>query len=182
MIDPSTTQTSEFSWHYGAKRHMSSIPNIAGKVVQGSLSDIVELLQTELDQLLEKKARIRQNMRNLRRRLGILQANSSKEQTTRPISRRSRNRSRRTESRKIRHLHEELARSCRIAFLELGGTATVDELYGAIVRRGSFLFSLLDENPISAVIRTLTSMAESGEAVCGANSRWTYKSDTRYFE
>jgi regulator of replication initiation timing len=158
--------------------NMSTVANIPANGGQGSVNEIVDLLQAKLDELLQQKAAIRLHMRNLRRRLGILRANSNNGRATRPNARRTRNQAQRAESRKVCHLHEELARACRIAFLELGETATPDELYAAIQRRGSFSFSLLEEKPESAVLRILTTMGERHEAVRGSNSRWTYKADS----
>jgi len=150
---------------------ISNIANVGANSTPSPLNEIVELLQTELDELLQQKARIRQQMRNLRRRVSILRANNKR------TARRSRSRDLRAASLNERHLLSELARACRIAFLELDGTATPEELYSAIVRRASFSFSLLQGNAIVAIERALSSMAQPGESVRGLESQWMYRAD-----
>jgi hypothetical protein len=162
------------------------VSNIFSNDLSGSLNCIVGLMQTELDDLLQQKARIKLQMRNLRHRLGILQAGSRKtNRTSRPMARRPPNASRRAQARKICHLHEELARACRIAFLELGGIATPDELYAAILRRGSFMFPAIQNKPTVSISQVLVSMAQCGEATSsnqGPQSRWTHHPETRSFQ
>jgi hypothetical protein len=129
----------------------------------------------ELDELLERKARIKLRMRNLRVRLRSLERESPS--GLRKKYRRSQSLVRKAQAREMRQLQEELHRACRIAFLELGGTATPDALHSAIERRGSFSFGTMNEKPVVAIIRTLTAMAESGEATCcpnGSQPKWSY--------
>jgi hypothetical protein len=95
-------------------------------------------------------------------------------------SRRLRNVTRRAEAREMCRFHEGVWRACRIAFLEVGGTATPKELYSAIVRRGSFSFGVHDGDAITAIVRTLTSVAGAGMAICGSDSRWTYTPNARH--
>jgi len=161
---------------------MPAATNVGADGVRDSLTEVVALLQAELDELLQQKAGIKLRMRNLRRRLGILQAGCVGARSVRRKSRRSGTVARRAQSRKICHLHDELSRACRIAFLELGGTATAEEIYTAIARRGSFVFSLLEEHSIAAIARTLESMAQSGEVACGSDSRWTFQPEARNFQ
>jgi hypothetical protein len=61
-----------------------------------------------------------------------------------------------------RRLRAGLTRACRIALMEAGGAASLDEIRSRIVRRGSFSFydSSLAE---AAMIRTLHSMTADGE-------------------
>jgi hypothetical protein len=61
-----------------------------------------------------------------------------------------------------RQTRAKLARACRIALLEAGGTASPEDIRQRIVRRGSFLFG----DPATAeeeIIRTLIAMTVSGE-------------------
>lgn len=161
---------------------MSSTVNVQANGVQNSLNDTVALLQAELDELLEQKATIRLRMRNLKRHLGIVEAGSASV----PVRRRKRWQSvtaaHRAENRKLRRLHDELSRACRIAFMELGGTASAEQLCAAIVRRGSFSFSLLKERPGAAITRTLNSMARSSEVVRASDSRWTFQPQPENFK
>jgi hypothetical protein len=62
----------------------------------------------------------------------------------------------------------QLRRACRIALMEAGGTASLDEIRSRIVRRGSFSFpdSGLSE---SVIVQTLDSMAASAEVRCQQN-------------
>jgi len=60
------------------------------------------------------------------------------------------------------HLFGRLRRACRIALMEAGGAASLDEIRSRIVRRGSFSFP--DSAPSDSVItQTLDSMAVSAE-------------------
>lgn len=154
---------------------MSASVNVGSNGARGPLNDTVALLQAELDELLQQKARIKLRMRNLKRHLGIVETGSGSARTRRRKRWRSVTAAHRAETRKICQLHDELSRACRIAFMELGGTATAEELCAAIVRRGSFSFALLKENPSSATIRTLHSMARSSEVVSASDSRWSYQ-------
>lgn len=150
----------------------------------GSLSCIASLLQTQLDELLQEKARIKLRLRNLRHRLSILKASSKNKKRTarRDVSALRSNAIHRTQARRTFRLQEELARACRIAFLELGGSATAEELQAAILRRGSFSFNALEKEPIVAINHILVALARSGEAISGnerPQSRWAYQSARR---
>jgi hypothetical protein len=163
------------------------VSNNVSNELTGPLNCIVGVLQTELDQLLQQKARIKLRMRNLHNRLSVLQADSRKKKRriSRTKSRRPPNATRRARAQQIFHLHEELARACRIAFLELGGSATPDELYAAILRRGSFSFPAIENKPTVSISHVLVSMAQSGEAVSsneGSQSRWAYQPKARCFQ
>lgn len=157
---------------------MFSMATIAAVGAHDRVNDVVALLQAELDELLQEKEKIRLRMRNLRRRL----ASSNPRKAARGQSRKLRNIARHAEGRKVRHLHDELSRACRIAFLELRAAATPEDLYHAIVRRGSFSFALIKENPIALIKRTLISMAESGEVICCSASDWAYRAVPRPFQ
>lgn len=154
---------------------MSTTLNFGANGAGDSINNTVALLQAELDELLQQKATIRLRMRNLRRHLGTLEAGSGSAKHRRRKRGRAVTAAHRAETRKVCQLHDELSRACRIAFMELGGTVTAEELYAAIVRRGSFSFSLLKETPGAAITRALNSMARSSEVLRALDSRWTYQ-------
>ncbi|HZQ20908.1 MAG TPA: hypothetical protein VFA90_19620 [Terriglobales bacterium] len=154
---------------------MSTTVNFGADGSGDSINDTIALLQAELDELLQQKATIKLRMRNLRRHLGMLKVDSGSAHTRSRKRRRSVTAAHRAENLKIRRLHSELSRACRIALMELGGTATAEELYAAIMRRGSFSFSLLKENPTAAIARALNAMARSSEVVRASDLRWTYQ-------
>jgi hypothetical protein len=148
-----------------------------------SLNSIVVELQAELDETLQQKASIKLRMRNLRRHLGMLQARAYSKSTSRGKSRRSQNAAAHAQARERCRLQENLWRACRIAFLELEGTATSEELYYAILRRGSFSFTTSGADAVTDIVRTLTSVASSGEVVSSTNNserRWTYNGSGRF--
>jgi regulator of replication initiation timing len=143
-----------------------------------SLNSIVVSLQAELDEALQQKASIKLRMRNLRRHLGMLQARAHNKSKPRGKSPKPQNVDTHAQAREMCRLQEKLWRACRIAFLEFGGTATSEELYSAIMRRGSFPFTASGNDGVAEIVRTLTSLARSGEVVCNTNSsqrKWTYK-------
>src|SRR5581483_11172610 len=147
--------------------------------VQSSMNCVVIQLQRELDELLGAKALIKKRMRILRRNLSSLQGEMSPGIARRKY-RYSESLVRRKEVGKMRQLQQELHRACRIAFLELGGTATADALYSAIARRGSFSFAEIKQKPTIAILRALTFMAQSGEITCSrteSEPKWTYNSE-----
>lgn len=156
---------------------------MSSEPLQSAVHCVVAQLQMELDELLERKARIKLRMRNLRLRLRSLQRESAS--GLRKKRRRSQSLVGRAQAREMRQLQEELHQACRIAFLELGGTATPDALHSAIARRGSFSFATIKEKPIIAIIRTLSAMAESGEATCspnGSQPKWSYRPKLSRFQ
>jgi hypothetical protein len=61
-----------------------------------------------------------------------------------------------------RHVKGELTRACRIALIEVGGSASADDIRGRIVRRGSFSFADPGSAEV-AILRTLKFMSDSGE-------------------
>jgi hypothetical protein len=67
-----------------------------------------------------------------------------------------------------------LSRACRIALMEAGNPASLDEIRSRIDRRGSFAFP--DSDSVAArMTRTLNGMADSGEVRCvtgGPQSLW----------
>jgi hypothetical protein len=67
-----------------------------------------------------------------------------------------------------------LSRACRIALMEAGNPASLDEIRSRILRRGSFAFP--DSDSVAATMtRTLNVMADSGEVCCvtgGPQSLW----------
>jgi hypothetical protein len=83
----------------------------------------------------------------------------------------------RTRSQLPSHSKHELAvlsRACRIALMEAGNPASLDEIRSRIDRRGSFAFP--DSDSVAATMtRTLSVMADSGEVRCvtgGPQSLW----------
>ena len=67
-----------------------------------------------------------------------------------------------------KHVVARLRRACRIALLEAGGIASLDEIRILIARRGSFVF-VGPGSSNSALLRTLIQMGLSGEVRCLAN-------------
>ena len=160
------------------------MPDPASDNLRRSIACIVGLLQGELEALLEQKSTIKLRLRALRRRLSSLPGESPRGPKTRSKYRRSQKAAGRGQARELRQLHEQLRRACRIAFLELGGTATPDQLCSAIIRRGSFSFAAINEQPVTAIRHMLTSMAQSGEATCSSNGthpKWVYNTDASRF-
>ncbi len=67
-----------------------------------------------------------------------------------------------------KHVLPRLRRACRIAILEAGGVASLDEIRALIARRGSFAF--VESGPSDWVIlQTLIRMRVSGEVRCLEN-------------
>ena len=146
--------------------------------LQRSLASIVVSLQSELDELLLHKARIKLRMRTLRRRLGVLQAGSDRNAASRRWPKKAKS----MQAREMSRSQEKLWRACRIAFLDLGGTATAEELYSAIARRGSFSFAATGNNGVTAIVRTLSALVQLGEVSCSINDsdqKWTYRAGGR---
>lgn len=79
-----------------------------------------------------------------------------------------------------KHLLAGLSRACRIALMEAGGAASLDEIRARIVRRGSFSFSD-SAFANAAMLRTLHAMSDAGEIRRleeGSQSRWQRISPT----
>jgi hypothetical protein len=79
-----------------------------------------------------------------------------------------------------KHLLAGLSRACRIALMEAGGAASLDEIRARIVRRGSFSFSDSAFANV-AMLRTLHAMSDAGEIRRleeGSQSRWQRISPT----
>ena len=124
--------------------------------LHASIQGLVNSIQAEIDALVQQKADLNRHKRNLWRRLRALQSgtNPSGYDRTRR-SKRQRSTDGRAIARKSRYLYSELWRACRIAIMETGANPTAEQIYLQIVRRGSFNFDDLQENPISAISRTL---------------------------
>lgn len=79
-----------------------------------------------------------------------------------------------------KHMLAGLSRACRIALMEAGGAASLDEIRSRIIRRGSFSFT--DSAFASAaMLRTLHAMTDAGEIRRleeGPQSRWQRISPT----
>src|SRR5580704_718564 len=61
-----------------------------------------------------------------------------------------------------KHAPDRLRRACRIALLETGGAASLEEIHARIVRRGSLAF-VEPDSCYSAIFQTLYRMAAGGE-------------------
>ena len=61
-----------------------------------------------------------------------------------------------------------MRRACRIALMEAGGAASLDEIRALIIRRGSFAF-LESGSSDSEILQTLIRMGVSGEVRCLQN-------------
>ncbi len=73
-----------------------------------------------------------------------------------------------------KHELAALSRACRIALMEAGNPASLDEIRSRIDRRGSFAFSH-SESANATMTRTLNIMRDSGEVQCvinGSQSLW----------
>jgi len=73
-----------------------------------------------------------------------------------------------------KHELAALSRACRIALMEAGNAASLDEIRSRIDRRGSFAFSH-SESANATMTRTLNIMRDSGEVQCvisGSQSLW----------
>ena len=70
--------------------------------------------------------------------------------------------------------NDALSRACRIALLEAGGIASLEEIQSRITRRGSFSFNN-SSFASDSLIRTLNALARAGEICCqdnGSQSKW----------
>jgi hypothetical protein len=70
-----------------------------------------------------------------------------------------------------KHMLPRLRRACRIAILEAGGMASLEEIRVLIARRGSFAFVESDPSD-SVILQTLIRMRVSGEVRCLENHPW----------
>jgi hypothetical protein len=77
---------------------------------------------------------------------------------------------------------DALSRACRIALLEAGGIASLEEIQLRITRRGSFSF-INSSFASASLIRTLNTMARAGEVCCqgdGSQSKWRRMAPENY--
>jgi hypothetical protein len=130
-----------------------------------SVSAVIGSMQAELDTLAQRKTELERRLRNLRKTWHALRATQAEASSQ---LRRSRRRLRRAwkvpGADKSQNLYEELRRACRIALLEAEGPATPDQIHASIIRRGSFAFEVLDEEPIAAILRMLKLISDPREA------------------
>jgi len=130
------------------------------------VSGVVQRAYVELQQLFEQRRAIKRRMKSLRQALRGLQqgvggaAQSSdavavsaepRDATTTPDLRCN------SRSEHSPRGGSRLQRACRIALLEAGGTASAEEIYLRILRRGSFSFRYR-ESPVIAIARVLTTL------------------------
>jgi len=147
--------------------------------LETNLQYIAGALQAELDELIERKAEIKRRRRALGRTLRKRFANSQYRVSGRPESsgHLKKTKHSRPGARESHSLHNRLLRACRIALLEAGGLATPDQIFAAILRRGSFQFHMLSESPRAAIAQTLALMSEMKEARCISSEpapQWQY--------
>ena len=129
-----------------------------------SLHQVVSVIYSQMDDLARQKADLRREMRNLRRQLHILR-NAQRPAKLAKGSRQGSRRKRmlhKVRSRRPREFSDALWRACKIALLEVEGDATATEIHARIMRRGSYVFAI-GEDPIAAIMNTLSVMYESGE-------------------
>ena len=130
----------------------------SGADLRTSLHAVVCSIQCEMDVLIQQKADLTRQIRNVRRQLRKRAAN--------PVQKKKKNRSHRARTAKtarIRGMYEGLSRACRIALLEAGGQATTERIYTLIRHRGSFSFDALASDPKSDIARALHLMSMAGE-------------------
>jgi hypothetical protein len=135
---------------------MDSIP----QPLYVSVSAVIGSMQAELDALAQQKIELERRLRNLRRTLHALRAMQAPPQLSRS-SRCLRRALRLPGADKPQNPYEELRRACRIALLEAEGPVTPDQIHASIMRRGSFRFEILDEEPIGAILRMMKLIADS---------------------
>ncbi len=147
----------------GPSARSESIREPAEESVRG----VVSIMQAELDSLFEQTLELRHRIRKLRRTLRkfLVTKNSSRGRQSRKLHH-SRAAASRANGHKIRTLHELLERACRIALMEAGGEASIEQIQSLIVRRDSFSFDALDDEPLAAIARTLQMMIQTGEVRC----------------
>ena len=136
-----------------------------------SVSAIICSMQVEIDALTQQKAELERGLRKLYGRLRALRAAKGDAPQEKPApaqlrrsGRRLRKALRLPATDKAQKLYEELRRACRIALLEAEGPTTPDQIHRSIIRRGSFAFEVLDEEPITAILRVLNLIGERTEA------------------
>ncbi len=167
---------------------------------QGSVSAVVELIQTELDSLLARREKLRERIQNLHhviyglQEIGGLASDDVLAESLKPGGRRGTNHQTGSDNGidehaagewrscvcgQTKYTHPALKRACRIALLEGEPAASVKEIYSRIVRRGSFQF----DSPRLAhplVARALNIMTEAGEIRCFKNDNlWRWQRLTR---
>lgn len=155
-----------------------SKPNLA----EGLIPDIVEVMQSEVDQLVQHKNALVVQIRRLKKTLIVLR--EMQDEVTGRANTRRRQRSQRLRYlqmgrrlRLSRNPYGELTRACRIAFTEAGGIATPNEIRLSILRRRSFVFASLNQDPVEAVVRILNVMANAKEVrrlTDDQYSRWQF--------
>ena len=161
---------------------MRTVSEFATGQLQVSVQNIVTQMLVEMDELAKLRAELgRRRRRLLRLRYSLRQeggrsvgfaAGGLKSPRLQNYVNRTR-----AKAQKSRRLHNELRRACRVAFLEAGGVATPDQIYSLIVRRSSFSFADIGEEPAAAITRTLRIMAQAGEARCitsDLNCAWKF--------
>jgi hypothetical protein len=161
---------------------LSTVSDFAPDRLHASVQNLVILMRSQLDELVRRKAdlgRRRRKLLRLRHRLLCGARRSPGYGAGALKSSRLRNYVKRASAgaRKFQRLHNNLRRACRIAFVEVGGVATPDQIYSLIVRRCSFSFIDVEAEPADAIVHTLNVMAKAGEVQCltsDPNSAWKF--------
>jgi hypothetical protein len=142
--------------------------------ISGSVSALVEQMQTELHSLVTRQEDLRRRIWSIHRALRGLQTMASRPSADRTIARRSGRRQPSGSRYKSSQLSVSLRRACRIALMEADTAVSLEEIYARIMRRGSFSFvNLYRASP--ALVRVLAAMAEDGEVrllEAGPSWRW----------
>lgn len=152
----------------------------------GSVSALVEQMQTELHSLVTRHEDLRRRIWSIHRAIRGLQKMASKpafdrlcaapklSSVDRTIARPSGPHRPSGSRYKSSQLSVSLRRACRIALMEGETAASLEEIYERIMRRGSFSFvNLYRASP--ALVRVLAAMAQDGEVrllEAGPSWRW----------
>jgi hypothetical protein len=135
---------------------------VAAAPIQNSLGEVVKLAQTQLHDLLTRREEIGRRIRNLRQAVGGLESVPSEPALDRAIIRGLAVGSRSHTRGRSNQACLNLKRACRIALMEVGETASPEEIHSRIVRRGSFTFGDADF-ALPAIVRALHAMAYARE-------------------
>src|SRR5579863_6923136 len=168
-------------------------------VSKSAVSETVRRVNATVLDLLTRRAEINRRIRCLHRVVrGLKDLNSrdlaaitaSRANTERPIAEaetrgnwlreHSGDRSRSPSAVSSQRMLAGLSRACRIALMEAGGAACLDEIRARIIRRGSFSFTD-SAFANAAMLRTLHAMNDAGEirrVEDGPQSRWQRISPT----
>jgi hypothetical protein len=135
---------------------------VAAAPIQNSLGEVVKLAQTQLHELVTQREEITRRIRNLRQAVNGLESGPSEPGLDRSIIKGLAVGSRSHTRGRSKQPYLNLKRACRIALMEVGETASPEEIHSRIVRRGSFTFGDADF-ALPAIVRALNAMAYARE-------------------